>query len=221
VARLPEEIAPVYLPPQFREDRIPALHEAIRRIGFAALVTFGDDGLTASHVPMLIEPEPQPYGTLAGHLARANPQWRSAKPEVDALAIFIGPQSYITPSWYATKRRTGKVVPTWNYVAVHAYGRLRFVDDGEKTRAHVARLTARHESGRAVPWQVSDAPEDFIAGMVKGIVGFELAVTRLEGKWKMSQNRPEEDRAGVIEGLRRDGKEDVAAMVAERLREGR
>ena len=205
----------MYLPKDFREDRVPALHEAIRQIALATLVTLGPDGVEASHVPMLIDPEPAPFGTLRGHLARANPQWRRLAAGTQSLAIFLGPETYITPSWYATKRASGKVVPTWNYVAVHAYGALRIVDDAAWLLALVTRLTATHEAGRAQPWAVSDAPADYIAVMVKNIVGFELPIARLEGKWKMSQNRPAEDRAGVVEGLAREGgPADVAAIVA-------
>ena len=205
----------MYVPTDFNEDRVPVLHEAIRKIAFGALVTLGADGLTASHIPMLIEPEPSPLGTLWGHLARANPQWQSVRHDVRALAIFTGPYAYITPSWYATKRATGKVVPTWNYVAIHAYGPLRIIDDAAHARAHLARLTATHEAGRRAPWAIDDAPDAFIAGMLKGIVSFELAIERVEGKWKMSQNRPAEDRAGVVAGLTQEGgSAEVAALVA-------
>ena len=206
----------MYVPSQFTEERVPVLHEAIERIGFGTLVTLGADGMTASHVPMLVAAEPAPFGTLLGHLARANPQSRTALADQEALAIFAGPHAYITPSWYETKRQTGKVVPTWNYVAIHAYGRLRFIDDPERARANVTGLTKRHEANRANPWAVTDAPPDFIAAMLKAIVAFELTITRLEGKWKMSQNRPAEDRAGVVAGLTADGSTEVAAIVAER-----
>jgi transcriptional regulator len=134
-------------------------------------------------------------------------------PGVQALAIFQGPDAYITPSWYATKRENGKVVPTWNYVTIHAYGPVEFFDDTERLRAIVTRLTERQEAARAEPWAVSDAPADFIDGMLRGIVGFALPIARLEGKWKMSQNRPAQDRAGVITGLEADGMEDVADLV--------
>jgi transcriptional regulator len=205
----------VYVPSQFSEERVPVLHEMMQRIRLGTLVTFGDDGLVASHVPMLVDAEPGPFGMLSGHLARANPQSRAVRSPVQALAIFIGPEAYISPAWYATKPLTGKVVPTWNYVAVHAYGELRLIDDQARLLTHVTRLTAAQEAARAEPWKVSDAPADFIAGMVKGIVGFELVIARLEGKWKMSQNRPAEDRAGVVEGLAREGgPADVAALVA-------
>jgi transcriptional regulator len=203
----------VYVPPLFKEDRIDVLHDAIRRTGLATLVTLAADGLIASHVPMLLDPDPAPYGTLIGHLARPNPQARSVVPGVQALAIFQGPDVYITPSWYATKRENGKVVPTWNYVAIHAHGPVEFFDDTERLRDVVTRLTEREEQARADPWAVSDAPAAFIDGMLKGIVGFALPIARLEGKWKMSQNRPAQDRAGVVAGLEQQGREDVAALV--------
>jgi len=203
----------VYVPPLFKEDRTDVLHAAIRRTGLATLVTLTTDGLIASHIPMLLDPDPAPYGTLLGHVARPNPQARGATPGVQALAIFQGPEAYITPSWYATKRENAKVVPTWNYVAIHAYGPVEFFDDTDRLRAIVTRLTERQETPRAEPWAVSDAPAEFIGGMLKGIVGFALPIARLDGKWKMSQNRPEEDRAGVVDGLEADGREDVAALI--------
>jgi transcriptional regulator len=203
----------VYIPPLHKEDRIDVLHDAIGRTGLATLVTLTDDGLVASHLPMLLDPDPAPYGTLLGHLARPNPQARGTAADVQALAIFQGPDAYITPSWYATKRETGKVVPTWNYVTIHAYGPVEFFNDTERLRAIVTRLTDRQEQARAEPWAVTDAPADFIDGMLKGIVGFALPIVRLEGKWKMSQNRPAPDRAGVIDGLQDDGRGDVAALI--------
>ncbi len=203
----------MYVPPLFKEDRIDVLHDAIRRTGLATLVTLAADGLIASHVPMLLDPDPAPYGTLIGHLARPNPQAHGAVPGVQGLAIFQGPDVYITPSWYATKRENGKVVPTWNYVAIHAHGPVEFFDDTERLRDVVTRLTEREEQARADPWAVSDAPAAFIDGMLKGIVGFALPIARLEGKWKMSQNRPAQDRAGVVAGLEQQGREDVAVLV--------
>jgi transcriptional regulator len=201
----------MYNPPLFREDRIEVLHDAIRRAGLVTLVTQTADGLIASHAPMLLDLEPAPYGTLIGHLARPNPQARGAIGE--GLAIFQGPDAYITPSWYATKRQNGKVVPTWNYVAIHAYGAVEFFNDLERLRDVVIRLTERQEAGRAQPWAVTDAPADFIDGMLKGIVGFAMPIARLEGKWKMSQNRPAEDRAGVISGLEAEQRPEVADLI--------
>jgi transcriptional regulator len=202
---------PLYVPPLHKEDRLDVLHEAIRRARLGTLVTLTADGLIASHVPMLLDPEPAPYGTLIGHLARPNPQARGAIGE--ALAIFQGPDAYITPAWYATKRATGKVVPTWNYVAIHAYGTLELFHDPERLREVVTHLTDRHEGARAEPWAVTDAPGDFIDAMLKGIVGFALPIVRLEGKWKMSQNRPADDRAGVIAGLEAEERPDVAGLI--------
>ena len=203
----------MYVPSHFSESRIDVLHDAIRGAGIATLVTLTKDGLIASHVPLLLDPEPAPYGTLIGHLARPNPQARGAIGE--ALAIFQGPDAYITPSWYATKRETGKVVPTWNYVAIHAAGPIEFFNDPDRLLDVVTRLTQKQEAQRAAPWAVSDAPADYVQGMLRGIVGFAILLTRLEGKWKMSQNRPAEDRVGVVAGLAAEGRDDVAALVPE------
>jgi transcriptional regulator len=204
----------VYIPPLFNEPNVEVLHDAIRHTGLATLVTLTADGLIASHVPMLLDPDPAPYGTLLGHVARPNPQARGATPGVHALAIFQGPDAYITPSWYATKPQNPKVVPTWNYVAIHAYGPIQFFPDAERLRAIVTRLTERQESLRAEPWAVTDAPPDFIDGMLKGIVGFAMPITRLEGKWKMSQNRPAVDQKSVVAGLSTEGQDAVAALVS-------
>ena len=202
----------MYLPKEFTETRVPVLHDAIRQAKLGTLVTLGEAGLEASHVPMLIDPEPAPYGTLMGHIARTNPQWRRPTAGVQALAMFLGPNAYISPAWYATKQQTGKVVPTWNYVAIHAYGEVRFFEDAERLLRLVTRLTETHEAGRPAPWAVSDTPRPYIDVMLKGIIGFELPIVRLEGKWKMSQNRPAEDRAGTIEGLRHEGGPGGAAV---------
>jgi transcriptional regulator len=204
----------MYLPVDFAEKRVPVLHDTIRQTKLGTLVTLGDTGLEASHVPMLIDPEPAPYGTLTGHISRVNPQWCGAAAGVQALAIFLGPDAYVSPAWYATKRQTGRVVPTWNYVAIHAYGEIRFFDEPERLLQLVTRLTETHEAGRPEPWSVTDAPPEFIRVQLKGIVGFELPIARLEGKWKMSQNRPAQDRAGATEGLRREGGPREAAVAA-------
>lgn len=204
----------MYMPPAFREERIEVLHAAIREAGLATLVTLTDEGLIASHVPLLLDPAPAPYGTLIGHLASPNPQAKHSVADVQALAIFQGPDVYVTPNWYATKRETGKVVPTWNYVAIHAYGSIRFFDEPARLLEIVTRLTERHENPRAQPWAVADAPADFVGGMLRGIIGFEIPIARLQGKWKMSQNRPQADRAGVIAGLTEEGREDIAVLVA-------
>ena len=205
----------MYVPELFSENRLDVLHEAIRGAGLATLVSLTAEGLIASHVPLLLDPEPMPYGALLGHLARPNPQAQGAIG--DALAIFLGPDAYVTPSWYATKRETGKVVPTWNYVAVHAYGKIEFFAEPDRLREHVTRLAQRHEAGRPNPWMPSDAPADFIAGMLRGIIGFRLTIARLDGKWKMNQNRPPADRIGAADGLDAEGKREVAALVRRNL----
>jgi transcriptional regulator len=202
----------MYLPSHFAETRVEVLHEALRSAGLATLVTAAL-GLDATHLPLLLEPEPGPLGRLVGHVARANPQWRAAADGSAALAIVLGPDAYVTPSWYPTKRETGRVVPTWNYLAIHAHGIVRFFEERDRLLAVVSRLTDRHEARRAHPWTVADAPPDYLDAMLKGIVGVELTVTRLEGKWKASQNRGEADRRGVEEGLRREGRQELADLV--------
>jgi transcriptional regulator len=205
----------MYVPTHFAEDRKDILHAAMRAAGLATLVTTTADGIIASHVPLLLDPDAGPYGTLVGHLALANPQ-ATAAPVGQALAIYTGPDAYISPSFYATKREHGRVVPTWNYVAIHAYGTLEIFDDAERLHALVSRLTDHKEKPRAEPWAVTDAPERFVAGQLKGIVGFALPIARLQGKWKMSQNRPAEDREGVVAGLTAEGEATVAAIVSSR-----
>jgi len=210
----------MYVPAQFREDDVTTLHALIREHSLATLVTLGPDGLVANHIPMEIDADPLPWGTLRGHVARANPVWQSYAKDVQALAIFMGPQTYITPSWYKTKQDTGKVVPTWNYAVVHAYGPLGIVDDRTWLRHLVERLTRAHEAGRRPPWSVTDAPDDFIERQLKSIVGIEVSIARLEGKWKVSQNREPADRAGVVSGLRgaADGvSQSMADLVAKTL----
>jgi transcriptional regulator len=204
----------MYTPRHFLESDIPTLHAAIRRHGFATLVSMTPDGLLGTHLPLLLDPDAGPYGTLIGHIARANPHGRLADPAVQTMAIFQGPDGYITPSWYEAKAETGKVVPTWNYVAIHAYGPLEMFDDPARLLDVVTRLTDRHEGARAKPWAVSDAPADFIDGMLKGIVGIALPIVRLEGKAKLSQNRPAPDQARVIAGLREDGRDALAEAMA-------
>ena len=191
---------PMYVPPAFREDDLAALHATVREARLANLVTATDEGLVATPLPLLLAPEEGPYGTLYGHLARANPQWR-LPPIGDAMALFHGPDAYVTPSWYASKREHGKVVPTWNYVAVHAYGPAEFFEDADRLLGLVTRLTDLHERPRAEPWAVADAPEAFVRAQLRGIVGLRMPITRLEGKRKMSQNRSAVDRAGVTAGL--------------------
>jgi transcriptional regulator len=202
----------VYNPPHFQEQRPEVLHQLIREHSLAALVTLGSDGLIANHVPLILDPEAGPLGTLRGHLSRVNPQWRDSLPDVPALAIFQGAAAYITPSWYPTKDAGGKVVPTYNYMVVHAHGPLLTYDDPRLLERNVRALTELHESRFAQPWSVDDAPADYVQGLLKGIIGIEIPIARLEGKWKLSQNRPPEDRQGAIDGLQQAGDPLGAAM---------
>jgi transcriptional regulator len=200
----------VYLPAHFREERAEVLRGLIADHPLGAVVTLGDDGLNGNHVPFLYDPDPAPHGTLRAHVARNNPMWREFNRDVEALVIFQGPQGYVTPSWYPKKQETGKVVPTWNYLLVHAYGPPRAVDDAEWLRRFVTRLTDRFEEKRADPWKVTDAPPDFVDGNLKAIVGIEIPVTRLIGKWKVSQNQQPPEREGVARGLRAAGDSNSA-----------
>jgi len=205
----------MYTPPAFRIDDRVEIHAMMRACRLATLVTATADGLLATPLPLILSPDDGEFGVLHGHLARANPQWHKAAIG-EAMVLFAGPDAYVTPSWYETKRETGKVVPTWNYQAVHAYGPAEFFDDPDRLLEAVTRLTDLHESERAEPWVVSDAPPDFVKAQLRGIVGVRIPITRLEGKRKMSQNRPLADRRGVAEGLatsERAGDLDVAAMV--------
>jgi transcriptional regulator len=199
----------MYRPHHFREDRIEVLHAAIRAHPLATLVTAGPAGLQANHIPFLIEDGGR-FGVLRAHLARANEQLAALREGADTLVVFQGPQAYVSPSWYATKAETHKVVPTWNYVAVHCWGAPRVIDDAGWLRGLIGRLTEAQEQRRAEPWAVEDAPEDFIAAQIKGIAGLEIPIDRLEGKWKASQNRSDADRAGVAAGL---GEHAMAGLV--------
>ena len=204
----------MYLPSHFAETRAEVLQELIRAHPLGTLVTFGLDGLNANHVPFEYDPHPPPFGTLRAHVARANPVWREFSGNVEPLVIFQGPQIYITPSWYPTKQETGKVVPTFNYIVVHAYGAMRIIEDVAWLRNFVGKLTDRFETPRDDPWAVTDAPEDFIAMHLRAIVGIEIQLTRLIGKWKTSQNRPAADQKGVLAGLRESGDAVAQAMAA-------
>jgi transcriptional regulator len=202
----------MYLPSHFEETRIEVLHELVRQYPLASLVTLGADGLNANHLPFELDAAPAPYGTLRGHVARANPVWRDHSRDTEALVIFHGPQVYISPSWYETKQQTGEVVPTYNYAVVHAYGPMQIVEDRAWLLGLVTRLTDRFEDGRPAPWQVSDAPRLFIDKQLGAIVGIEIVISKLFGKWKASQNRPAADRAGVVEALDAAADADSAAM---------
>jgi transcriptional regulator len=205
----------MYLPEAFRETRPEVLEALIRAHPLGLLVSIGPEGPLASPVPFTLA-EGGARGVLRAHLARANPHWRALAEAPEALVLFQGPEAYVTPSWYATKRETGKVVPTWNYAMVEARGRATVIEDAGWLRAQVGALTATMEAARAEPWAVADAPEPFVAAQLRGIVGIEIPVESIEGKWKVSQNRPAADRRGVVEGLAAEGDEAMAALVAER-----
>lgn len=190
----------MYVPAAFRVDDPETLRAIIRDARLASLVTATADGLLSTPLPLVFEPDEGDHGTLYGHVARANPQWKTPVTG-EALVIFLGPDAYISPSFYPSKQEHGKVVPTWNYAAVHAYGPPEFFEDADRLLELVTRLTDRHEHSRAEPWAVTDAPEPFIRSQIKGIVGVRIPITRIEAKLKMSQNRSAEDRAGVVHGL--------------------
>lgn len=202
----------MYLPGHFAEPRIEAMHALMRAHPLAMLVTLTSSGLDANHIPLQLVAGSSPFGTLQGHVARANPVWRDVERDIEVLAVFRGPESYISPSWYATKKETGKAVPTWNYAVVHAHGKLRSIDDAAWLRAQIEALTAQHEAPLPHPWAVADAPRDYTEKMISALVGIEIEVTRLEGKWKASQNQPAENQAGIIAALRADGSDNGTAM---------
>src|ERR1700675_1438380 len=207
----------MYLPKHFEETRVEVLHELIYAHPLGALVTLMPGGLDANHIPFEVDPDPAPFGTLRGHVARPNPVWRDASRDVEGLVIFQGPGTYLSPSWYPTKKETAKVVPTWNYVVVHAHGPLRGIDHRDWLRPCVEKRTNRHEAGRSDPWKITAAPADFIDKQLGAIVGIEVPLERLIGKGKVSQNRPAADRDGVVEALRQEG-DHAAAAIADLVR---
>jgi transcriptional regulator len=202
----------MYQPAAFREERIEVLHALIRAHPLGTLVTAGTDGLIANLIPFLLIEEGD-RGTLRAHIARANGQVNALRDAAETLVIFQGAESYITPSWYASKAEHGRVVPTWNYVVVQARGTPRVIDDPAWIRTQIGQLTTTQESQRANPWHVEDAPEDFIEAQMRAIIGVEIPIASIEGKWKVSQNRNAADRAGVQDGLRETGNETMAWLV--------
>ncbi len=204
----------MYLPEQNAETRTEVLQSLIQSHPLGAWVALGDGELVANHIPFAIDTSRGPLGTLVGHVARANPIWRQLHSAVPALVIFQGPQAYVTPSWYPSKHEHGKAVPTWNYVVVHASGIPNFVHDAAWLHDHVSSLTHRHESAQAVPWAVADAPADYIDKMVRAIVGVEIPIDGLIGKWKMSQNRSGRDQMGVAAGLLASGEPEAARVAS-------
>jgi transcriptional regulator len=202
----------MYQPQHFKEERLPVLHQLIRDHPLGTLVTMEAGALNANHVPFAIDPARGPLGTLCAHVARSNSVWKDFQRDIEALVVFQGPDAYISPSLYPGKKEHGKVVPTWNYAVVHAVGPLVIRDDKEWLHAFLQQITDRHEAARAAPWKVDDAPADYVQTMMGAIVGIEIPLTKLEGKWKVSQNRPAADRASVAAGLTAGNREGERAM---------
>jgi transcriptional regulator len=199
----------MYLPAHFEESHTPVMHDLLRAHPLATWVVQGSDGLVVNHIPFLIDAERGPHGTLVGHVARANPVWKQLGPSV---AVFQGAQAYVSPNWYPSKHAHGKAVPTWNYAVVHAHGTPRAIESRDALLEIVTRLTRAHEAAQAAPWQVTDAPPDYIEQLLKAIVGIEMPIERLVGKWKVSQKRSEADRLGTEAGLRQQGDAQSQAM---------
>ena len=204
----------MYEPLPHRQDDLAAQHALIRSHPLGLLISHGAEGLEANAIPFLVDPSASRLGTLQAHMARANRQWRALQEAAEVLVVFQGADHYITPSWYQTKQETGRVVPTWNYVMVQARGRPKVIEDAAWLRAQIEALTNRQEGARPAPWAVGDAPEAFIEMQVKAIVGLEVEIAHIAGKWKASQNRPAADRAGVIAGLEDIGDEAAATMAS-------
>lgn len=206
----------MYIPKHFEEPRIDVMQTLIRDYPLATLVTLSTNGLNANHIPLhWVEEGGSPYGSLRGHIARSNPLWTDFDPHTEVLAVFQAENAYISPSWYASKPQTGKVVPTWNYAAVHAYGTLRINDDPVWIRRQLEVMTQALEAGFSEPWSVADAPADFTERLITQIVGIEISVTRLQGKWKVSQNQPPENQNSVVEALRGSGQSAMASLVVD------
>lgn len=191
----------IYNPPAFRETDLPSMHAQISASGLATLITVGEQGPIVSHLPMLLDPATGAFGTLTGHVARANPQWKDSDFSKPAIAMFMGPDAYISPGWYPSKAEHGKVVPTWNYSAIYARGTIETFDNAAELRTHVTALSEHFERAMPKPWQVSDAPEDYLQRQFKGIVGLRLTIGAIEGKAKLSQNRAKADHDSVAAAL--------------------
>lgn len=211
----------MYCPAHFEETRPAVLRELMARHPLATLVRTTAQGLVADHIPLLHQDDASPWGRLIGHVARANPLWRTPGEE-EVLLVFQGPDSYVSPNWYASKAETGKVVPTWNYAVVHAYGRLTPVEDAGRIRTILTMLTDTHEAAQPHPWRVADAPAEYTERLIANVVGLEIVISRMSGKWKVSQNHPDVNRQGVVQGLRDVGSDDARAMadlIARRMHE--
>lgn len=201
----------MYIPPQFEQPNIEVMHELIQKRPLATLITLDSNGIDANHIPLHLSPTLETHGVLRGHVARANPLWRDYNADKESLAIFHGAEAYISPSWYATKQETSKVVPTWNYAVVHGY--LRIIDDAAWIRANLELLTQHNEAAFLHPWAVSDAPEDFTEKLIQAVIGIELVITRLIGKWKVSQNQPLQNQNSVIAELNAHEQFEMAEFI--------
>lgn len=210
----------MYNPSHFEEKRLDVLQDLVRAHPLATLVLMSPDGLLANHIPLFLRDDGTQFGTLAGHIARANPLWNVADPTVAALAIFQGAQHYISPQWYATKNEHGKVVPTWNYVVVHGKGPLVVHDDAQWVRQLLLDLTAQQESAMPTPWQVDEAPRDYTDAMIKALVGIEIPLQSLAGKWKVSQNQPQANQQSLVQALQGRGDDAAVAMAQNVLAQG-
>jgi transcriptional regulator len=201
----------MYIPKHFEETRVDALHAMIASNPLATLVTFADGRLNANHIPMILDAE---AGILRAHIARANSLWKSFNKDVSCMAIFQGPAHYISPSYYPSKLETEKVVPTWNYAVVHVHAKLTVIDDAAWILNQITDLTSKQEAAREKPWKVSDAPPDYVEKLLGALIGLELKIERIEGKWKLSQNQKPQDHQGVIDGLLQENHYNAAAMAA-------
>jgi transcriptional regulator len=204
----------MYLPAHFEETRLDVLHALVRSHPLSTLVTLGGDGLIANHIPLYLRAGSGASGSLVGHIARSNPLWKESDLTVAALAIFQGPQTYISPSWYATKKEHGRVVPTWNYAVVHVHGLLRVIEDAAWIATQLHELTNHQEAAFPAPWSVHDAPLDYTARLVEALVGIEIPVTRITGKWKTSQNQPEVNRNSLVQALGNSSDHDARLMAS-------
>ncbi len=207
----------MYTPPHFQLTDTQAVLRLLREHPLGVLVTHGPEGLDANHIPFEYDPAHGPLGTLTGHVARANPLWQQCRDGADVLVVFRGVEGYISPNWYPSKLATHRQVPTWNYEVVHVHGRLTVRDDERFVRGVVARLTRAHEATQPQPWKMGDAPPDYLDAMLRAIVGIEIAVTRLEGKAKLSQNKEPRDRQGAVEALHARGRAPLAQAMGQTL----
>lgn len=203
----------MYIPAHFAIERPEQMHAIIEQHPLGALVTSGTDGLDANHIPFEFDPNQGPFGALTAHVARANPVWQQCKDGAEVLVIFRGNESYISPNWYPSKHETHRQVPTWNYEVVHVHGRLSVMDEERFVRGVVARLTRTHESSEPKPWKMGDSAPEYIDGMLKAIVGIEVAITRMEGKAKLSQNREPRDRLNAADTLMAKGAKELGTAM--------